>query len=85
MAGGLTRRDFFKVGAAVGAAGALSLVQGPIILGAGAKSQNLRCAVIGCGGRGQSHLAAAGTEQVVALANVDEGHMAKALQFLGDP
>jgi predicted dehydrogenase len=86
MAGGLTRRDFFRKSAVVaGAAAGLSLVRGPIILAADASRQNLRCAVIGCGGRGQSHLAAAGTEQVVALANVDEGHMAKALQFLGDP
>jgi predicted dehydrogenase len=85
MASRLTRRDFFKVGAAAGAGAALGLARGPTILAAGAGNQKLRCAVIGCGGRGGSHLGAAMSEHVVALADIDEKTLAGTMKRFSDP
>lgn len=67
----LNRRSFLKQTAV--AAGALSAVQyfaAPSILNAANAGNKVRCAVIGCGGRGmQAHIPAAAPEQLVAIAD----------------
>jgi predicted dehydrogenase len=68
----LNRRLFLK--RAMAAAGALSAaphVWGPNLLAA-SSGDKLTCAVIGCGGRGMSHLAAASGQNLVAIVDVYE-------------
>jgi predicted dehydrogenase len=86
MADRLTRRTFLKTSALVaGTAAGLGLIHGPTLLGAGAKGQKLRCALVGVQGRGGSHLGAAAGEHIVAMTDVDVGHLDGARKFLTDP
>ncbi|MBM4040774.1 MAG: gfo/Idh/MocA family oxidoreductase, partial [Planctomycetes bacterium] len=68
-----TRRQWLARAAA--AAGACGLGRLTILAGE-APSKKLRCAVIGCGGRGRSHTNEAAKEQLVALCDVDDRNLA---------
>ena len=86
MASGLTRRSLLKKTALLaGVAAGTQFARGPIVLAEGASNQKLRCAVIGCGGRGGSHVGAALRERIVALVDVDEKKLAGALKNVTDP
>ena len=76
------RRSFLKRAAlAAGAASAANLFPAPAVLRA-ATLDKVRCAVIGCGGRGMSHLSEAIKENLVAIVNVDEKKHAKVQEVL---
>src|SRR2546430_871142 len=84
----LNRRLFLKRAAA--AAGALSAAQflpGPNLLRAASPGEKLRCALIGCGGRGLSaHLGPASNQVLRAIVDVNEkqfGAVKKALEGKG--
>ena len=73
----ITRREF--VGAAGASVAAITVVPRHVVA-AGAKtppSEKLNIAGVGVGGMGQNNLAACGTENIVALCDVDSGHAAK--------
>ena len=70
------RRQFLKSTAAAGI-GLLILPSGTLC-GARAPSNKLNIALIGVWGRGLAHYDAISTENVVALCDVDEKHMADA-------
>jgi len=73
------RRSFLKrAGVAGGALSAGHLFAFPNILAAGGSSGKLNCAVVGCGGRGQSHLSAVKGENLVAVVDADDKHLAAA-------
>jgi predicted dehydrogenase len=72
----MERRTFFKTAAKAGA-GLLILPSG-VLSGANAPSNKLNIALIGVGGRGLSHFDAVAEENVVALCDVDERHLAQA-------
>ena len=75
------RRSFIKGAAAAGAAVAVSQVfPVPNILRAANTGGKLNCAVIGCGGRGRSHLNVASKENLVAVVDPDEKRAASALE-----
>ena len=78
----LNRRLFLK--RAVLAAGAWSAVRGlPNLLSAAEAGEKLRCVVIGCGGRGMTHVGAVLGQKLVAIVDVNEKRHAvvrKALQ-----
>jgi predicted dehydrogenase len=73
MASAFSRRSFLRraslATAAAGAAGCFPLTN---ILHAATKGDKLRCAVIGCGGRGMLHVGTASGQQLVAIADADE-------------
>lgn len=69
----IARRDFLKAGAA--GAGLLILPSGAFA-GANAPSNKLNVALIGADGRGRAHYEALSSENVVALCDVDEDHLA---------
>jgi predicted dehydrogenase len=77
MQSSLTRRSFLRraslASAAVSAAYAMPC---PNILSAAAKGDKLRCVVIGCGGRGMSHVDTALGENMVAMVDADEKRQA---------
>ena len=68
------RRQFLKSTAATGA-GLLILPSG-VLSGANAPSNKLNVAMIGTWGRAESHFDAISSENVVALCDVDENHLA---------
>jgi predicted dehydrogenase len=70
-----TRRDFLRQSAAT--AGFLAL---PSILTARAPGEKLGVAVIGCGGQGSGNPGVAANEHLVALVDVDEKALGKALK-----
>ena len=73
MQSGVTRRAFLRrASLATAAASAVQLFPLPNILHAAEKGNKLRCAVIGCGGRGMSHVSTAIGENLMAIADVDE-------------
>ena len=72
----LARRDVLK-SAAVAGAGCLILPSGAL-LGAAAPSNKLNVAMIGTWGRAQAHFGALGEENIVALCDVNEDHLADA-------
>jgi predicted dehydrogenase len=79
------RRAFLKTAVVgVGALAASRAFGAPALLPARAPSDQLRIAVIGCGGRGvSSHVPAATAERLVALVDPDEKGLAKALKKAG--
>ena len=77
----LGRRDFLKAGA-VGA-GLLILPSGARA-GANAPSNKLNIALIGADGRGRAHYDVLSSENVVALCDVDEEHLAFAANVFPD-
>ena len=70
------RRQFLKSTAAAGI-GLLILPSGTLS-GANAPSNKLNVALIGTWGRGAAHFGAISSENVVALCDVDENHIASA-------
>jgi predicted dehydrogenase len=71
---------------AVLAGGALSASQlftSPGILRAAVSDSKLNCVLIGCGGRGKSHLAALKNENLVAVVDPDEKRLAAAQESRG--
>ena len=74
----LQRREFLKTTAAAGA-GFLILPSGTL-LGANAPSNKLNIALIGAHGRATAHYRSISRENVVALCDVDEGHLALAAE-----
>jgi predicted dehydrogenase len=73
-----TRRDFLQQGAATVAGGAL--LAAPNILSARAPSEKLGIAVIACGGQGSGNPGLAAGERLVALVDVDESILGKAIK-----
>jgi predicted dehydrogenase len=71
---GMKRRDFLKAAATTGA-GWLILPSG-VLSGANAPSNKLNVALIGTWGRGEAHFDALSSENVVALCDVNEEHLA---------
>jgi len=71
----MKRRDMLKAGAA--GAGLLVLRSG-MLLGADAPSNKLNIAMIGTWGRAGAHFGRASQENIVALCDVDERHLAQA-------
>lgn len=81
----LNRRLFLQRAAV--AAGALSVshfIPGPNILTAADAGKKLNCAVIGCGGRGMTHLESCLKENLVAIVDPDESKHAKVQKWLQD-
>jgi len=74
-AGAIQRRQFLR---AAGVAGAGLLVLRSGALGAEAPSKKLNVAMIGTGGRAGAHFGVALSENIVALCDVDERHLARA-------
>ena len=72
------RRQFLKSTAAAGM-GLLILPSGSL-LGANAPSNKLNVAMIGTWGRADAHFGAISSENVVALCDVDENHIAHAVK-----
>ncbi|MDX9971700.1 MAG: Gfo/Idh/MocA family oxidoreductase [FCB group bacterium] len=70
------RRDFLKVSAAAG----LLLLPTGALAGPNAPSNKLNIALIGADGRGRAHYEGLASENVVALCDVDEEHLAFAAQ-----
>ena len=77
------RRKFLKksVGAAVLAAGA-SVMRMPAVLAERAPNSKLNTVVIGANGQGMAHVPVAASEHLVALVDIDDGRMAKTLDWL---
>ena len=75
MAGGMNRRDMLKAGAA--GAGLLALRSG-MLMGAGAPSNKLNIAMMGTWGRAGAHFGTASKENIAALCDVNEDHLAQA-------
>lgn len=73
----MKRRDFLKT-SATGAG--LLILPGGVLSGANAPSNKLNVALIGVGGRGLAHFDAISSENVVALCDVDERHLAQAAE-----
>ena len=71
------RRRFLKSTIAAGAG--LLVLPGGSLLGANAPSNKLNVALIGAWGRGRAHHDPISTENVVALCDVDENHLALAV------
>jgi predicted dehydrogenase len=80
MSAKIDRRDFLARSTAA-AAGA-GLLGAPAILSARAASKKLRIAVIGCGNQGSGNPGLAAREKLVALVDVDEKFLGKALEKL---
>ena len=71
------RRSFLKRAAlATGALSAQQIFSSPNILHAANRGDKVRCVIVGCGGRGGSHLSATAGEQLVALVDVDDKKLA---------
>ena len=71
---GLNRRRLLKLTACSGIAGMLS--PGVKLFGADAPSNKLNIALLGTWGRGEAHFGAISSENVVALCDVNEEHLA---------
>ena len=80
---GLSRRSFVK--GMAGAFAGIMVVPRRVLGGAGhtPPSEELTKAVIGVGGMGQGHMRYTGS-RLVAVCDVDEGHLQKALEMAGD-
>jgi predicted dehydrogenase len=70
----MKRRQFLQTAAATGAG--WLLVPHSVLAGANAPSNKLNIALIGTWGRGEAHFDALGSENVVALCDVNEEHLA---------
>ena len=79
MAARFTRRWWLKnMLTGAGMMGASRLFPAPFLLADPSPNSKLATAVIGCGGRGESSLAAALGESLVAMVDVDDGRLAVA-------
>jgi hypothetical protein len=72
----IPRREFLKSAAAAGAG--LVILPSGVLSGANAPSNKLNVALIGTWGRALAHFGAISSENVVALCDVDENHLASA-------
>ena len=72
----MQRRQFLKASATLGAG--LTILPGGVLSGANAPSNKLNVAMIGTWGRADAHFDAIASENVVALCDVDETHIAHA-------
>src|SRR2546428_12949804 len=70
----MKRRQFLKTFAFTGAAGLI--LPRTRLFGADAPSNKLNVALIGTWGRGEAHFAGLATENVVALCDINEEHLA---------
>jgi len=70
----MQRRQFLKASAALGAG--LTILPSGVLSGANAPSNKLNVAMIGTWGRADAHFDAISSENVVALCDVDEKHLA---------
>ena len=79
----MDRRRFLKRSAALaGAAAATQILGAPAVLSARAPSAKLGIAVIGCGGQGSGNPGIAARERLVALVDVDDKRLGKAVEKL---
>src|SRR2546430_8738840 len=79
----MKRRQFLKTATAIGAT---TLILPRVkLFGADAPSNKLNLALIGTWGRGEAHFGGIATENVVALCDVDEKHLAFAVEKLNCP
>ena len=87
MSSKLSRRSFLRrTSLATAAAGAAQVFPFPNILHAANSGSALRCAVVGCGGRGMTHIDTASGENLVAIADASEARhnvVKKAIQGKG--
>ena len=74
----MKRRDLLKVGAA---GAGLVILRSGIVTGADAPSNRLNIAMIGTWGRAEAHFGSIKDENVVALCDVDEEHLASAAKM----
>lgn len=74
----LSRRSFIKRTAAVSGTLSAYLFPCPNIVHAANSDRGLNCVVIGCGGRGHSHLSAVKGENLLAVVDPDEKRLAAA-------
>jgi len=74
--GAMPRREFLKTAAAAGAG--LVVLPSGVVGGASAPSNTLNIAMIATGGRAGAHFGTASKENIVALCDVNEDHLAKA-------
>lgn len=74
----MNRREFLKGGAKAGAG--LLVLRSGMLKGADAPSNKLNIALIGAWGRASQHYAALESENIVALCDVDEKHLALAAE-----
>ena len=74
----LPRRRFLKSAAVAGAA--LTILPSGVLSGAEAPSNKLNVAMLGTWGRAAAHFKAISSENVVALCDVDENHLASAAE-----
>ena len=73
MSSRLNRRSFLtRATVASGALSAAHLFPSPNILRAASTGSKVNCAVIGCGGRGMSHIDAVAGENLVAIVDPSE-------------
>jgi hypothetical protein len=72
----LRRRAFLKSAAAAGAG--LAILPSGTLFGANPPSNRLNVALIGCWGRARAHMGAISSQNVVALCDVNEKHLALA-------
>ena len=76
------RKLLKKAAAALGAAAGAKLFGAPYLLAERSPNAKLATAVIGCANQGIASVSAAVTERLVALVDVDEGHMAKTMNWI---
>ena len=76
--GAIPRRSFLQSAAAAGAG--LTILPSGVLSGAEAPSNKLNVALVGAWGRAQAHFGAISSENVVALCDVDEKHLAETAQ-----
>jgi len=72
----MNRRQFLRSTTAAGAG--LLILRGGMLAGADAPSNKLNLALIGVWGRGEAHHGAISSENVAALCDIDENHLADA-------
>jgi len=72
------RREFLKAAATAGAG--LVILPSGVLRGANAPSNKLNVAMIGTWGRADAHFGSISSENVVALCDVDENHLAHAVE-----
>ena len=78
------RRKLLKRAAALGGAAAAARLCGvPNLMADPAPNSKLGTVVIGCANQGVASLSAAVTENLVALVDVDDNHIAKAMEWIG--
>ncbi len=78
----VTRRDVLKGAGSLTAAAAVQLFPAPAVLAAANSGRRLNVAAIGCGGRGLYMQGLTPELNYVALAEPDQGNLAKAMKNL---